>query len=121
MKRFQKTSFLLAAACMCTGAFAAVSEPAAVYAAEEQVLDGMKYAEAGGEITITGYTKALPKELVIPAEIGGKPVTQIGEYAFSDAKITSVQIPEGIRIIGKYAFCLCTGFTGSPTSIRIKT
>ena len=45
---------------------------------------------------------------MIPAEIGGKPVTQIGEYAFSDAKITSVQIPEGVRIIGKNAFCFCT-------------
>ena len=104
MRKLQRTAFLCAAVCMCTGAFAALPEPCAVYASEELVFEGMKYEESGGEITVTGYTADLPEELVIPAEIDGKLVTRIGAYAFSDSKLVSVTIPEHVTEIGNNGF-----------------
>ena len=58
------------------------------------------------------------KNVVVPAEIDGKKVTTIGEYAFyqytkmlsftiSTSKLRSVVIEEGVETIGKYAFYQC--------------
>lgn len=44
--------------------------------------------------TITDYSSKGPKDVVIPAEIDGVPVTTIGEGAFSDNQLTSVEIPD---------------------------
>ncbi|MDR1249981.1 MAG: leucine-rich repeat domain-containing protein [Treponema sp.] len=43
-------------------------------------------------------------ELVIPAAIGGKPVTAIGNDAFKGADLTAVIIPGGVVTIGNSAF-----------------
>lgn len=82
--------------------------PAAYAAAEDDVLQALKWTERNGEITITGCTKDLPQELVIPAEIEGKPVTALGAYAFAETPITSVVIPEGVRVIESNVFTFCT-------------
>ncbi len=68
------------------------------------------------EITITKY-KGTRKDVVIPATIQDVPVTRIGNNAFHeeyDYTITSVVIPEGVKIIEGYydngyhgAFCGC--------------
>jgi hypothetical protein len=52
---------------------------------------------------IKGYT-GTATQVRIPATIQGMPVKEIGERAFYDKKITSVIIPEGVTVIGKYAF-----------------
>lgn len=82
--------------------------PAAYAAAEDDVLQALKWTERNGEITITGCTKDLPQELVIPAEIEGKPVTALGAYAFAETPITSVVIPEGVKVIENNVFAFCT-------------
>ncbi|MCI2267220.1 leucine-rich repeat domain-containing protein [Sediminivirga luteola] len=62
--------------------------------------------------TITGYSSSGPKDVVIPAEIGGVAVTAIGEGAFTDTDdwvgmgITSVIIPDSVETIGYAAFTL---------------
>ena len=67
--------------------------------------------DAGDGVTITGYTGSA-KNLVIPSELGGKPVTAIGEKAFYKNKtITSVKIPEGVTSIGDNAFSVCDSLT----------
>ncbi len=54
------------------------------------------------EVFATGDVK-------IPAELGGKKVTAIGDGAFFGLTgITSVTIPEGVESIGIYAFSDCT-------------
>jgi hypothetical protein len=53
--------------------------------------------------TITKYS-GWDTELVIPASIGGKPVTAIGSGAFEKANLTAVTIPNGITSIGSSAF-----------------
>lgn len=60
-----------------------------------------------GEITITKY-KGSEAEVIIPAEIDGKPVTTIGGGAFQGSSITSVVVPEGVKTIGYGAFCHCS-------------
>jgi hypothetical protein len=54
--------------------------------------------------TITGY-KGTSKDVVIPAEINGIPVTSIEEGAFYKKELTSVIIPDSVTSIGSYAFC----------------
>lgn len=107
MNALQKTAFAAAAVFLFSGAGNVLPVQNNVCAAEANVMDGMKYEEADGEITITGYTADLPKELEIPAEIGGKPVTGIGAYAFANSRLESVMIPEGVKEIGNNGFTFC--------------
>ena len=84
--------------------------PAAVAA---ETADGLVYEEVNEEITITGYTGA-GGEVVIPAEIDGKPVVAIGRQAFrpsanpSANNITNLVIPNSVKnIIGAGLFRGC--------------
>ncbi len=76
-----------------------------------------------GSAKINGY-KGSDTEVYVPAVIGKKQVKVIGEYVFSPARnryieqirenrrrITGVTIPEGVRIIGRYAFLDCKKLT----------
>ncbi|MBQ7454855.1 MAG: leucine-rich repeat protein, partial [Clostridia bacterium] len=47
------------------------------------------------------------KDVTIPAELGGRAVTAIGEYAFCWKGLTSVTLPEGLETIGTAAFLGC--------------
>ena len=73
--------------------------------------DGYKYYITGGFVVIEGY-EGESSELVIPSEIDGKPVREIGYSAFSGHEdIKSVQIPESVERIGHNAFSGCKGIT----------
>ncbi|MBQ7045349.1 MAG: leucine-rich repeat protein [Clostridia bacterium] len=66
------------------------------------------YTQNGSEITITGYL-GTDKQVVIPAELDGYPVTQIGENSFYlNRSITSVTIPGSVKTISENAFRGCT-------------
>ena len=47
----------------------------------------------------------------IPAEIDGKPVTVIENYAFTETSVSSVIIPDGVVKIAGYAFYECASLT----------
>jgi len=67
------------------------------------------YTFADGAITITDVDTAISGDVVIPATIGGYPVTAIGDSAFNGCvNITSVVIPESIESFGNNAFKDCT-------------
>jgi hypothetical protein len=53
--------------------------------------------------TITNYSGS-SKDIVIPANISGIPVTSIGVKAFKKKKLTSVTIPNNVVSINEYAF-----------------
>ena len=61
-----------------------------------------------GTIRINGLRDKSVSELVIPTELFGRKVTEIGEYAFSNASFSSVSIPDGITRLGRYAFYGCS-------------
>jgi ankyrin repeat protein len=70
--------------------------------------DGFEWRLYEGEVSITKYNDT-KLDVVIPAVIRGHPVTRIGNDVFkkgpySENKINSVTIPEGVTKIGDYAF-----------------
>lgn len=70
--------------------------------------NGILYSVSDGEATVTGVDETVTGDLVIPEELGGYPVTAIGDYAFEDNyEITSLVIPEGVETIGDYCFSYC--------------
>ncbi|MDE5860734.1 MAG: leucine-rich repeat protein [Ruminococcus sp.] len=71
----------------------------------------IKYAIEYGEVVIKGFDKST-RDVVIPSEIEGLPVTSIGDYAFYNCDgITSFTIPDSVTKIGNNAFSHCTGLT----------
>ena len=68
-----------------------------------QESNGFAYTVTGDEATITGYTGSA-KNIVIPSELGGKPVTAIADKAFYGYKTPNIYIPKTIKTIGEDAF-----------------
>ena len=69
------------------------------------------YSVSNGKATITGCDTSISGDVVIPATIGGYPVTSIGSYAFEDCRsLKSVTFGENSQLtsIGYYAFRYCT-------------
>lgn len=62
--------------------------------------------------SVTGIGTVTEQHVVIPSNYQGKPVTNIGEYAFSDCyALTSIVIPDSVTSIGEYAFSYCQALT----------
>ena len=60
-----------------------------------------------GEARLVAYT-GTEGDVVVPGMLGGAPVTEIGENAFSNAdSLRSVTLPDGIRTIAGRAFVHC--------------
>ncbi|MDO5806674.1 MAG: leucine-rich repeat domain-containing protein, partial [Eubacteriales bacterium] len=68
-----------------------------------QESNGFAYTVTGDEATITGYTGSA-KNIVIPSELGGKPVTAIADKAFYGYRTPNIYIPKTIKAIGEGAF-----------------
>ncbi len=67
--------------------------------------DGYKYS-------VSGIGTATEKNIFIPSEYNGMPVTGIGSYAFDGCtSIASVTIPSSVTSIGESAFNNCTSLT----------
>ena len=76
--------------------------PNIIFAIQES--NGFAYTVTGDEATITGYTGSA-KNIVIPSELGGKPVTAIADKAFEGYKnIVNIYIPKTVKAIGEDAF-----------------
>ncbi len=67
--------------------------------------DGFSYEVTKGKVTIVRYTGS-EMELELPLQLGGYPVTAIGNSAFNNGycNIAAIEIPEGVTSIGNYAF-----------------
>ena len=66
------------------------------------------YTVKNGEITLTGYT-GKEKNVTLPREIDGIPVTAVGKETFKNTAVESVVLHDGIRSIGWFAFSGCRG------------
>lgn len=75
--------------------------------ANDKTNDFEYYIMEDGTASISGYT-GLAKDIVIPSEIDGYTVTEIGRWSFmNNNKIESVVIPESIKTIRMNAFLGC--------------
>ena len=71
-------------------------------------VSGLEYEETeDGGIRITKYKWTSAKNIEIPAEIDGKPVTELGEECFKYCYGETVKLPDSIRVIGERAFMFC--------------
>lgn len=67
-----------------------------------------EYIESSTLRIVSYTTKGEAHDLVIPAEMNGKTVVEIGEGAFySDSTILSVDVPNTVKKIGDVAFACC--------------
>ncbi|MEX0321245.1 MAG: leucine-rich repeat domain-containing protein [Puniceicoccaceae bacterium] len=77
----------------------------------QQTFGSFEYEVNNDEVTITKFL-CDTAEAVIPAEIGGLPVTAIGDSSFEDcASLTTVNIPDNVASIGRAAFAFCGSLT----------
>ena len=71
-------------------------------------LSYLEYTIINDNVTITAYVGE-DKDVVIPAEIAGKSVTNIGESAFANcSSLSSIVLPENLTSIGGAAFSNCS-------------
>lgn len=70
-------------------------------------VEDFEYEFNDGTVTITGYI-GTDLEIVVPDTIEERPVTVIGEKAFSGYDMTSIVIPEGVTTIEEDAFSSCS-------------
>ena len=68
------------------------------------------YTETEEGIVLLFY-KGDALEVIVPSEINGKPVIEIGSDCFLRKNMTSITIPEGVKVINSFAFKMCTGLT----------
>ncbi len=83
-----------------------VLDDPALETTEEITVDGLTFTihSYSGSAVLTGCTSNAA-EIVIPSEIEGRPVTEIGENAFAGlTTLTSVLIPESIDTVSTTAF-----------------
>lgn len=95
--------------------------PTVSFAEDEAVLNGLKYRIVDGECHITGYTAALPADVVIPDEIEGCPVTALDDNAFADCTtLKSLTLPAHLRQISNFVFDYCSlgGILDLPASVQ---
>lgn len=65
-----------------------------------------------GTVKIEKYKGTFETKITVPSKIGGKAVTEIGDFAFSmHSELVNVTIPSGVTKIGKWAFEYCSALT----------
>ena len=92
-----------------------------VFAASEEVVDNIKYIISDGKARVTGYTPGLSRDVIIPGNVKGFPVTEIDTKAFyCNEEIRSVTISEGIINISYSAFeeCINLETVNLPESLK---
>ncbi len=73
--------------------------------------DGYGYWIKEDDTVSITYYNGTDTEYLIPSEIDGLPVSDIAPEAFKNCNVTSVTIPEGVKLIGSQSFMTCSFLT----------
>lgn len=102
MKKFALGLFTLLVLCLCVPVWGQEEVPA---------VQEWETAENDKGLTLTAYL-GREREIIIPEELDGKPVTSLGKELFKDNdRIRSVYIPDSVETIGANAFNGCPALT----------
>lgn len=75
------------------------------FCASAETEGGYNYTVTNGKATIISVEDSVAGEITLPSELGGYPVTAIGDEAFYEySDITGVIVPDSVISIGKSAF-----------------
>lgn len=78
------------------------------YFSKKGVTKDYDYEEYSDRVTITRYVGNHAK-VTVPEQIVGKPVTEIGEYAFAfNTKLKILNLPDSVKRVKEHAFFGCT-------------
>ena len=74
------------------------------------IVDGIVYTITGeNTVKVSSYQDTIGSTVVIPTEVNGYRVTEIGANAFEgNTTLQSISLPNAITVIGKRAFAECT-------------
>jgi hypothetical protein len=96
----------MVAVCVCAVAILSLIPAGVAMAASPE--SAFTYTVADGEATITSYDwETYGGDMVIPATLGGYPVVAIGDHAFSNDWVNTVETPASLETIGANAFYGC--------------
>ena len=73
-------------------------------------IDGITYYIQNGNAIVVSADTTL-KDVVIPSDVNGYPVTEIREAFKEHYQLTSVVLPNSLKTIGNYAFYYCSRLT----------
>lgn len=80
------------------------------------------YTIENGEATVTEVDTSVEGTVIIPDELGGYPVTAIGDWAFEYCtEVTGVTIPDSVTSIGDRAFYYCPKLTSVTIGNGVET
>ncbi len=109
--KFKKITSLILSAFMTVSlpmaSFDAVATDSSYVLYEETDASMFEYDTGMGGLVIT-YCQDTDGEVVIPSEIDGEKVVEIGEYAFMMHSASSITVPEGVKKICDGAFYECS-------------
>lgn len=69
-------------------------------------VEPFQWTENDGKLTLKKYVGS-ETDVVIPAEVGGKPVVAIGDSAFFMTSVVSITVPNSVTNIERWAFSMC--------------
>ncbi len=87
----------------------------------EKFSQGLEYMQSGDILYVMGLGSCTEKEIIIPETYEGVKVEGIAGYAFKDSDITSLVMPDCVKIIGECAFQNCVKLESVKLSPLVKT
>ena len=86
----------------------------------DKELNGIYYAYNKSDEAVVVGSKSSASTLIIPDSVDGHPVTEIASRAFFyNTNLTTVSLPESVKIIGSEAFSECENLTSITISANV--
>ena len=82
--------------------------------------NGYQYSIIGNQALIEAVDDTVTGDVTVPETLGGYPVVSILDYAFREANVKSVKLPDTVTFIGEGAFINCEKLEGISIPLGVK-